>query len=306
MHVAIFGGTGFVGSYLIDALVEAGHHPIVLVRPGHEDRVNHQGQCTLVNGDIQDEESVSATISDADAIIYNIGILREYPSRGITFQKLQSDAPCMVARLAGEQGIKRFLLMSANGIKADGTPYQRTKHEAEECLKQSGLDYTVFRPSVIFGDPRGRMEFATQLSREMIIPPLPAPLFYSGIIPVNAGQFELSPVHVKDVARAFIYALENKTTIGQTYELGGEHSVSWKGIIEVIAAAHDKKKIMLPAPACAISAVAKLMQGFESFPVTSDQIRMLLEGNTCSSKHITDMGIQPTPFDQEHLSYLKS
>ena len=102
--------------------------------------------------------------------------------------------------------------MSANGVKADGTPYQVTKYEAEEYLKASGLDWTIFRPSVIFGDPGERMEFATQLASDIIRPPLPAPLFFDGVSPLNAGQFRLSPVHVEDVAQAF-----------ETYHVFEEH-----------------------------------------------------------------------------------
>ncbi len=106
--------------------------------------------------------------------------------------------------------------MSANGL--DGTPYQRTKFQAEEALRASGLDWTIFRPSVIFGDPRGQMEFCTQLKRDIIDSPLPAPLFYKGLLPLDAGAFELAPVAVADVAAAFCHALTHPETIGQSYD----------------------------------------------------------------------------------------
>jgi nucleoside-diphosphate-sugar epimerase len=77
----------------------------------------------------------------------------------------------------------------ANGVKADGTGYQRTKYMAEQYLKTTSLQWTVFRPSVLFGDPRDRMEFATQLHRDIVRSPLPAPLFYDGLVPVKAGMF---------------------------------------------------------------------------------------------------------------------
>ena len=75
-------------------------------------------------------------------------------------------------------GLRHFLLMSAHGVKADGTGYQRTKYMAEQYLESTGLDWAVFRPSVLFGEPRGRMEFATQLYRHIVRSPLPATLFY--------------------------------------------------------------------------------------------------------------------------------
>ena len=93
MKVALFGGTGFVGSYLVDALGEAGLEPVVLVRPGSEDRVNHADRCTTVAGDIADPAAIESVLEGADAAIFNIGILREVPSRGVTFQALQEQAP---------------------------------------------------------------------------------------------------------------------------------------------------------------------------------------------------------------------
>ena len=89
--------------------------------------------------------------------------------------------------------------MSANGVKQPGTRYQETKYQAELAAFDSGLDVTVFRPSVIFGNPRGKMEFATQLYQEMVRPPLPAVAFHTGWSPAK-GQVLMSPVHVSDVA----------------------------------------------------------------------------------------------------------
>lgn len=122
-------------------------------------------------------------MKDTDGVIYNIGILREFPRRGITFQALHSDAARRTMDAASEAGAKRYLLMSANGVKASGTAYQRTKFEAEQYLRTTALEWTIFRPSVVFSDPRDRMEFATQLLRDIIDAPLPAPLFFDGVQP---------------------------------------------------------------------------------------------------------------------------
>ena len=104
---------------------------------------------------------------DSDALIYNIGILRESPRRGVTFDELHNKAARRVMDAAAQLGVKRFLLMSANGVRPDGTAYQRSKALAEQHLRSTDLDWTIFRPSVIFGAPRGRMEFATQLQRDI-------------------------------------------------------------------------------------------------------------------------------------------
>ena len=303
-RIGLFGGTGFVGSYLVDALLAANLQPVLLVRRGSEDKVTQADKCRIVSGDIDDAEAIRQVADASDAIIYNIGILRELPQRGITFDKLQYEAARRVMDAAAASGVRRFLLMSANGVRPDGTAYQSTKYLAEEYLQNLGLDWTVFRPSVLFGDPRGRMEFATQLCDEIIDSPLPAPLFHPGLLPFGAGRFTMSPVHVSDVAAAFVAALQNPRTIGQTLHLGGPETISWREILVRLAAARGRGKLMLPAPALGVMAAAALLDRFESFPITRDQIRMLLEGNAASPDDLKQLGIEPRPFNADELRYL--
>lgn len=307
MKVALIGGTGFVGSYLVDELVAHGHQPHLLVRPGSEQRVRHADSCSIVTGEVQSEDAVREVLADCDAAIYNIGILRERRRQGITFQALQYEGAVRAIDLAGEMGVRRFLLMSANGVKADGTHYQRTKYKAEEHLHASGLEYTVFRPSVIFGDPRGCMEFCTQLRDDMIRMPLPAPLFYEGLLPRAPGSFALSPVHIGDVARAFVDSLEHPDTHGQTYPLCGPEAISWKQIIGTIATACGRRKLTVPIPAFYVKTIAALLERLEILPVTPDQITMLLEGSTCDSAAAFDLlGIEPVRFEEATLRYLRN
>jgi NADH dehydrogenase len=304
MKIGIIGGTGFVGSYLLERLVADGHSLRVLTRPDSHDKLPTLAGVEAVAGDIADEAAVRRCFEGCDAAIYLIGILREQPSRGITFDALQRRGAERAIALAEEVGVARFLLMSANGIDAAATPYQTTKLAAEEALKASSLQWTIFRPSVIFGPPRGRMEFCTQLKAELIDSPVPAPLFYAGLLPRNAGGFELGPVHVEDVAAAFATALSQADSVGQTYELCGPAAWSWKQILGAIAAATGKKKLMLPAPVMVVGAVASVMGRFDWFPVTRDQLTMLLAGNTCAADGFAPLGITPRPFDQATLAYL--
>jgi nucleoside-diphosphate-sugar epimerase len=124
MKVAIFAGTGFVGTYLIDALLAEGHQPLVMVRPGSTGKLEQPNRCTLIQGDIHDPEAIGATLDGADAAIYNIGILREIPARGITFREPQLEGAKRAMDAAVAAGVRRFILMSANGVRADGTAYQ--------------------------------------------------------------------------------------------------------------------------------------------------------------------------------------
>ena len=304
MRVALFGGTGFVGSYLVDALVAAGHQPNLLVRDGSASKVSHAQACRLVSGEIGEDDSVQALVEGCDAIIYNIGILREYPDQGITFRALQYDGARTAIDAAKRAGIKRFVLMSANGVEARLTAYQETKFQAEQYLAQSGLEGTVFRPSVVFGDPRGRMEFCTQLADQMIRPPLPAPNFFTGWSP-SRGGFSMSPVFVDDVAQAFVRALVIPETVGGCYPLCGPEALRWPEIIRRIATACGRRKMILPAPVAPIRMLATLLDRFDFFPVTRDQLTMLVEGNTGDSAQIFGMlNIAAQRFDATALSYL--
>jgi len=306
MKVAVIGGTGFVGSYLVDELLAQNHQPTLLVRPGSESKVAQAEHCVMVNGDVKDAESIRRTLQDCAAAIYNIGILRESKSKGITFEALQYQGAVRTIDIAVELGVKRFLLMSANGVKPQGTPYQTSKYRAEQYLQQTTLDWTIFRPSLLFGDPRGTMEFCTQLKNQMIEPPIPAPLFYEGLFPTDAGSFEMSPIHVKDVATAFVKALTMPAAHGQIYGLCGPDAFTWKRIIQTIAAACGKTKLALPAPVFFVKTVAALFEGMESFPITRDQLTMLLEGNTCDASEVFKLlGITPIRFEQQSLAYLR-
>ncbi len=305
MNVAIFGGTGFVGSYLIDELLKRGHVPVLLVRSGSEAKIHRRDMCETVTGVVEDPEAVRRTVSGADAVIYNIGILKEAPKRGVTFEALQFEGARLATNATAEAGVKRFLLMSANGVKANGTPYQRTKYMAEQYLQSSGLDWTIFRPSVLFGDPRGRMEFATQLYRDIVAMPLPAPMFYDGLLPFGAGSMQMSPIHVSDVVSIFVGSLQEEKTIGRIYHLGGPRNLSWKQILQTIGEATGKRVFGVPTPAWAVKVVAGLLDGLDIMPVTGDQVSMLVEGNTCNSADLfRDFNIDPIPFDAEHLQYL--
>ena len=111
-------------------------------------------------------------------------------------------------------------------------------------------------------------------------------------------------MHVTDVANAFVQALTATETFGQILPLGGPKSVSWRTIITTVAAAVGRQKMMIPVPAMGVSAVAAVLDRFESFPVTRDQIQMLLEGNTCGDGAFALLGIEPTPFTADRLKYL--
>ena len=306
MRVAIFGGSGFVGSFMVDALIAAGHEPSLMVRLGSERKVRQAEHCRLVAGNLSSTTAIDATLENCDAVIYSVGILKESPKQGITFEELQYNGVVRVAESAKTRGISRFLLMSANGAKSTGTPYQETKFRAEEHVRASGFDVTIFRPSVIFGEPRGRMEIGTQLYAEMISPPIPAVGFFTGWRPYR-GAVAMSPVHVEDVAQAFLTALRESSTIGKTYVLGGPEVLSWAEMLRRIARTVGRKKWILPMPIGIMKLAAALLDWLPFFPVTRDQLTMLAEGNTADPAALAQLiGRQPKAFNEAHLAYLRN
>lgn len=305
MKVAIIGGTGFVGSHLTDALLAAGHEVSLLVRDGSASKVQQSNKIRTTSGDISSQEALGSAMAGCSAVIYNVGILRELPRRGITFEATQYEGLVHTVEAARTAGITRLLLMSANGVKQPGTPYQETKYRAEQFALQSGLDVTVLRPSVIFGDPGGQMEFATQLYQEMVRPPIPAVSFFSGSSP-EKGAVVMSPVHIDDVTSAFVTVLQNNDSIGHIYALGGPEVLTWQTIVRRIAEATGRKKIILPMPIWIMRIGATLFDWLPFFPVTRGQLTMLEEGNTADPGVLRNLiGREPRAFTADSLNYLK-
>lgn len=306
MHVAIVGGTGFVGGYLIEALLGEGHTVSTLVRQGSETKVRQHDRVRVCSGDLSSQTALDETCEGCNAVIYNVGILREFPRRGITFEEMQYRGVERTLAAAKKAGVGRFLLMSANGVRAGGTPYQDTKIRAEVLVRNSGLDFVIFRPSVIFGDPRGLMEIGTQLHRDMVKPPIPAIGFHTGWIPAK-GAIMMSPVYVQDVADAFAAALHDDSLAGQTIEIGGPENISWTEMIRRIAMATGTKKLIIPMPIGLMKLAAFFLDWIPFFPVTRDQLTMLEEGNEANSSVLQNIISRTSrPFDSESLSYLKS
>ena len=305
MRVAIIGGTGFVGSYIVDELRENGHQVSLLVREGSESKVGRDDLHRIVTGDVSSSDALQALFTDCDAVIYCIGILRENRGRGITFEALQYEGLAATVEAAIRAGVGRLLLMSANGVKTPGTAYQETKLRAENVALTSSLESTVFRPSVIFGNPRGKMEFASQLFRDMVAMPFPALGFFTGLSPTK-GPVLMSPIHVRDVARAFCRALEDSATYGRVYELGGPEILSWVQIIRRIAGAADRKKWILPFPLRIMKLGAWFFDWLPFFPVTGDQLTMLAEGNVADPEIVASLiGESPSAFSVDNLRYLR-
>jgi len=294
MKIFIAGGTGFVGGHLTTELLKRGHELALL---SHAGAGNTQVGITLQQGDVTDSASYSSAMKGCDAAINLVGIIREFPARGITFERLHVEATSAMVQATHHAGVQRYLQMSALGTRVDAVSgYHRTKWRAEEVVRGSGLAWTVFRPSLIFGP---KDAFVNMLAANLRLAP---------VMPtMGDGKYRLQPIHGADVARCFADALERPETAGQTYELCGEDRLTYRELLDAIAEAIGKGRPFKPAlPLGIMQPVIKALQGLSAFPITMDQLQMLLEETICDGCWRKSFDIQPIRFRDGIREYLST
>lgn len=297
MKVFLTGGTGFVGSEVLRQMVAAGLVVRALVRKGSEDKLAALENVEVHPGDVTDAASLVGGMAGCDAVIHLIGIIREFPHRGITFKKMHVEGTENVLEAAAEQGVRRYLHMSSNGTRERGnTAYHRTKWQGEELVRASNLDWTIFRPSLIFGPGSEFVNMLATLIRKLPVVPV-----------IGDGKYRMQPVAVGQVAASFVKALAMSATIGATYQLGGGTSYSYDEILDLTAHALGKENAAkIHQPLFMIKPMVKLLQGFEQFPITEDQLKMLIEGNVCDPAEWAEaFGLEPLSYAQGIGSCLK-
>ena len=331
MKVFVTGATGFIGRYTLRKLAAAGHEVRALVRPGSEEKLADMPEIETVAGDICDRGSLAGAVDGCEAVVHLVGIIQENPGAGATFERIHLEGAKNVIDAAKEAGVSRFVLMSANGVKpraAAVSAYQWTKYEAEEYLKESGLEYAIFRPSVVFGRPEaGQPEFASQLTRDLLgIPLAPLPLFKAGLptlselvksalpfvktwqrdLTVNGSAVELQPISVENLSDALAQSVDLPAARNRTYEAGGRDRFRWGELLDILSAAAGRKKPRWKAvvPAFLIHVLLSLPFLRKKLPLTHDQLDMLLEGNVCSERELfRDFETEPIPFNAETAAY---
>ena len=288
MKVFVTGGTGFVGREILTQLLRAGHTVRALVREGSTAKLDEPGKIDVHPGDITDAASLVGALEGCDAVIHLVGIIREFPGRGITFEKMHVTATENILEACDEQGVRRFVHMSSNGTRENGsTAYHRTKWQAEQMVRESGLDWTIFRPSLIFGQGSEFVKMLTELIRRIPVVPV-----------IGDGQYRMQPVSVVQVAESFVRAPGMPGSIGATYHQGGGESYSYDEILDLTARAMGREQATkVHQPLFMIKPMIKMLQGFEQFPITEDQLKMLIEGNVC------DPGEWAKAFELEPISY---
>lgn len=292
MKIFLTGGTGFVGGHLRQALLAKGHTIRLLVHRRGGPLATGEDE---VSGDIGDLSSFADAVRGCDATINLVGIIREFPARGVSFQRLHVEATRNVLAAAKGAGIGRHLQMSALGTGAKATGgYFSSKFQAEEEVRRSGLSYTIFRPSIVFGP---KDDFVNKLAGLVRISP--------AVPVIGDGEYQMQPIAADDVARCFAQALEMPQTQGETYELCGPDRMSYNELLDTIGRALGKKSVLkLKNPLFLMRLVVPLLEQFPFFPVTMDQIGMLVQGTVCDGTWRQTFGFEPVRFDEGIRRYL--
>lgn len=276
MKVLVTGGTGFVGTHVVNAFQRAGHEVAVLARDPSATKNRYNRPVEPVSGNVLDPASLDAALAGREALVHLVGIIHEKGEQ--TFDRMHREAVENVVAAARRTGVRRLLHMSAMGSSEDSpSEYGRTKAAGERPVRDSDLDWTIFRPSVIFGLGDGFFALLAPIVRYN-------PLF----IPViGRGTTRFQPVSVHDVARVFADSLRRPDTVGKTFELGGPQVFTLNEIYREVAIAVGKpRKRLVHFPLWWGRFLAARFEGLArkgilpAPPLTRDQLKSLSRDNT--------------------------
>lgn len=266
MDFLILGGSGFVGRAICSKLVAAGHSITVPTRKRDNARALFPlPSVTVIEADVYDAKALAQLARGKDAVINLVGILNGDFERAHVALTENALAACKAA------GVSRYLHMSALGAAADApSQYQKSKAKAEAAVRASGLTFTIFAPSIIFG--RGDAFLTKFANMVSLLPPL-MPM----LLPGASARFQ--PVWVDDVARAFVGALDTESSWGQRYELVGPKVYTLRELVAyVMALAHDKH-LIVGLPGFATSLLAAILQFVPTKPLTPDNVKSMSVAN---------------------------
>lgn len=277
--ITVFGGSGFVGRAIVQALCKEGYRVRAAVRRPHQVLrlrvLGDPGQVELVQANLLKPESVAAACTGAFAVINCVGLLYEKGKQN--FAALHVAGAQAAAEAARNAGAARFIQISAIGAdERAGAAYARTKAYGEEEVRRAFPGAVVLRPSIIFGEDDSFFNRFAGMAAGLPILPL-----------IDGGHTRIQPIYVGDVARAVLAALTRADAVGGTYELGGPRIYSFKELMQVIAHETKRKIWLAPVPRLFLApfaAVGEIALRFLPFapPITVDQLEMLKHDNVVS------------------------
>ena len=293
------GGSGFIGRYVVKRLAERGE--VLTVGGRHAADAKYLklkgdvGQVGLVNIAIDDDEAVlRAFVEGKDALVNCVGILRQHGAQ--RFDTVHHTAPAKLARLAREAGVTRLVHISAVGADPRATSeYAKSKAAGEKAVMDAFPTATILRPSIVFGPED---DFFNRFASMAVLSPL-VPL-------IGGGETRFQPVYVGDVASAAIRVLDDPTSAGRTYELGGPKVYTFRQLMELMLGEIKRQRRFIELPFGLASLQARFLSLLPNPPLTPDQVEMLKRDNvvTAGALDLKTLGIEPTSVEAILPTYL--
>jgi uncharacterized protein YbjT (DUF2867 family) len=291
--VTVFGGSGFIGRYVVRALLATGARVRIAARhPGDGWFLKTQGglgQTQFVAADVRNAESVARALSGATDAVNLVGVFDG------DLNAFHVQGPRHIGEVATANGLSGVVHISAIGADpASASRYGRSKGEGEAAIRAAYPGATIMRPSLVFGrEDQFTNRFADLIAK------LP-------VVPVIRGAARFQPVYVADVADAVVAARSDSTTHGgATYDLGGPEVLSMEAINRWLAAATGRTKPFVAVPDGVAGAMASLTGWLPGAPMTRDQWLMLQSDNVVTGTNgLLALGIAPTPLEAVADSWL--
>ncbi len=275
--VLVTGASGFVGSHLLPELLGAGHRVVALVRsPASGEKVTRRlgagpaANVELRTGDVDRPATLPAALVGVDAVVHLVALPRDRSGgRQLLAVNLEGTRNLVAAMQAS--GVRRLVHLGAMGVEdREELHYAKSKARAERVVRESGLDWTILKPSLLFGPGDGFFNIVADLVR-----------LSPGVVPVPGdGKSRFQPLHVADLALCLRLALERPTTAGSAFELGGPRTWTYREITAEVCRAMGRRRAILPMPLPLIKLVAGAAEAVHlPFPVATDQLRQLALDN---------------------------
>lgn len=294
--ILITGATGYIGRHLISRLVAQGERPRCLVRNiKRASSILPAGTLEFVQGDTTSPASLETAVQGVDTIVHAAFITADQKqSAGNHYQETNVQGTANLVEAAKKAGVKRIIVISGLGTKPDKPgSYMQGRYLAEKMVKESGLDWTIIQPSVLFGKDAPFIKGLTDLIRTAPVVPL-----------IGGGKVMFQPIYVEDVVTVIIKVLqEPERTKNKTYTIGGPAYYSFTQVIDALLQAMHKKRIKVSTPTPLVGIVAAVMEAvLPKPPLTKAAMTLFTFDNTTDLHSVErDFGFTPMSF----TTYLK-
>jgi uncharacterized protein YbjT (DUF2867 family) len=295
----IFGGTGFIGRYVVERLADRGARILVISRSprSHGQHLQPLGsvdQIVVQSADLSSETALRRAVAGTAGVINLIGIL--YETGRQQFAEVQGAMAGRIAAAAHAEGVERLVQISAIGADpGSASAYARSKAEGERRVREAFPGATVLRPSIVIGPEDGFFNRFAALAR--LLPALPL---------IGGGETRFQPVYVGDVAQAVVAALERDDAPGRTYELGGPRIYSFAELMRYMLQVVGRRRLLVSVPFALATLQARFLEVLPEPLLTRDQVELLKRDNVVSpgSTGLEALGVAPTPIELIVPQYL--